>query len=234
MSNGLKVLIICAAALFACLILASALNSSKYYIKETNEGVEVWKGNFSPRGQKMVVSLKNIEAPEDINGTVSKQKAYALPFSYFMTKAEKLSEKEGIPNFEAIRKELKKAQKYAVTRSQIDRVNNRLNHIDYTFMLYKADMAADRATADGYKKALKYLKQAKEFAANPFQVKCVEDRIQEIKSARSNSKGPDAAQKSDTDKTKGPAKQQDIDAPNPQQLMNENKAADKPAKEHIM
>ncbi|MBS3757223.1 MAG: hypothetical protein KGY61_01015 [Desulfobacterales bacterium] len=209
MSSGLKALIIGVAVLFACLILASALNSSKYYIKGTSKGTEVWKGNFSPRGKKMVVSLEGVEPPEDINGTVSKQKAYSLPFDYFMTRAERLSEKPGIPNFSEIRRELKKAKKYAVSQKQIQRVKNRLDQIDYTFLLYKADMASDQDTPNGYDKALEYLNEAKEYVASPSQAKRVERRIQEIRAARSAPEKPGAESKAKTGKSECPAEKKD-------------------------
>ncbi|MDZ7833903.1 MAG: hypothetical protein U5L07_19350 [Desulfobacterales bacterium] len=128
--RGLKILIIGIAALFACIILASALNSSKYYIKAGKEGTEIWKGDFSPRGKEKVFALKEIEPPEDISGAVSKQTAYELPFNYYMTEAEKLSEKQGTPDFAAIREQLKKAKKYAITRKQIQRVEKRIQGIN--------------------------------------------------------------------------------------------------------
>mgnify|MGYP001147745499 CR=1 FL=1 len=184
-SNALKITVICIAALFACLILASALNSNKYYIKASDEGTEIWKGDFSPRGKEVVIFLNDLEPPETIpSGAVSKQKAYELPFKYFMTRAEKLSEKPGIPDFAAIREELKKARKYAITHSQIQQINNRLNHIEFLFLLYKADMAADQKTADGYDKALNYLEEARELAVTGAQANSVDKRIQEIKNVQ--------------------------------------------------
>ncbi len=232
MSNGLKILIGGVAALFACLIIASAMNSGKYYIKETSKGTEVWKGDFAPKGKKMIIALENVKPAEDVADMVSKQKAYTLPFNYFMTRAEKLSEKPGIPDFEAIRKELKKAKKYAVSQSQIKRVSNRLKHIDFTFLLYKAEMAADQATAKGYDKALKYLKDARELAATGPQANLVKKRIQAIKAARSGSEKSDAEPKAETDNTECPAEQKDADADKAQST-DKDKDSKAPAKSKI-
>lgn len=204
-SNALKIAVICIAALFACLILASALNSSKYYIKATDKGTEIWKGDFSPRGKEKVISLKGVTPPEDTSSSpVSKQNAYTLPFNYFMTRAEKLSEKSGIPDFAAIREELKKARKYAVSQAQIKRVNDRLNHIEFTFLLYKADMAAEQATAEGDDKALKYLKEARELAASDSQAERVEKRILEITGAGSGSEKSETQPNTPSDKPECP------------------------------
>jgi len=189
MSNALKILIISVAAIFACIILASALNSSKYYIKPGDAGVEIWKGDFSPRGKKKLVTLEDTTMPSDAGeGAVSKQKAYSLPFDYYMQRAERLSGKPGVPNFEAIRKELKKAKKYAVTNKQLQKVKNRLDHIEFIFLLNKADMAAGQDSAEGYDKALEYLHQARELTATPSQREMVARQIREAREAREKEK----------------------------------------------
>ncbi len=245
MGSGLKILIICIAALFACIILASALNSSKYYIKAGKDGAEIWKGDFSPRGKDKVITLNGVEPPEDVNGAVSKQTAYELPFDYYMTRAEKLSEKPGIPDFEAIRKELKKAKKYAITRKQIQRVENRLNHIEFTFLLYKADIAADQDLPAGYDKALDYLEEAKELAVTASQKELVENRIQEINRAMSGSEEGDEASQKPLSPPECPAKSGAAETEKPQPQKNKEKAEqpaadpktkpDKPSEEeHLM
>ena len=245
MGRGLKILIVCIAALFACIILASALNSSKYYIKAGEEGTEIWKGNFSPRGKDKIVSLKDVEPPKDMNGAVSKQAAYELPFDYYMTRAEKLSEKPGIPDFEAIRKELKKAKKYAITQKQLQRVENRLNHIEFTFLLYKADIAADQDLPAGYDKALNYLEEAKELAGTASQKNLVENRIQEINRALPGAEEGDDASQKPLPPPECPAKSGAAETEKPQPKKNKEKAeqpeadpktkTDKPSKEeHLM
>lgn len=189
MSNALKILIISVAAIFGCIILASALNSSKYYIQPGDAGVEIWKGDFSPRGKEKVVTLEGTKMPPDMGeGAVSRQKAYSLPFDYYMQRAEKLSEKDGVPDFEAIRGELKKAKKYAVTSKQLQKVKNRLNHIEFTFLLNKADMTAGQDSAEGYEKALEYLRQARELTVTQSQKEMVARQMREIQEARKNKK----------------------------------------------
>lgn len=233
MSSGLKILIICIAALFACIILASALNSSKYYIKAGEDGTEIWKGDFSPRGKEKMLAIEGVEPPEDINGAVSKQTAYELPFNYYMTEAEKLSEKPGTPDFAAIREKLEKAKKYAITRKQIQQVKNRLNHIDFTFRLYKADMAADKGTDKGYERALEHLEAARDLAAGESQAELVENRIQAIQDIRSASDRPAAQPEAPADQPECPAKKEKSKSDKP-----ESKPTTKPDKpseeEHIM
>ncbi len=233
MGRGLKILIIGIAALFACIILASALNSSKYYIKAGEEGAEIWKGNFSPRGKEKVVALKEIEPPEDVSSAVSKQTAYELPFNYYMTEAEKLSDKPGTPDFAAIREELKKAKKYAITRKQIQQVKNRLNHIEFTFLLYKADMAADKGTAKGYDRALEHLEAARDKAAGESQAELVEKRIQAIKKAQSGSNNLAAQPESPADQPECPAKKEKPKTTEPEEKPKTK--PDKPSEEnHIL
>jgi hypothetical protein len=183
MSNALKLLIIAVAAVFACLILASALNSGKYYVTPTEEGVSIWKGDFSPRGKEKVIALKGVSAPEGVSGRVSKEEAYSLPFDYYMTRAQKLSEKNGVPDFQAIREELEKARKYAVSNKQMRQVRDRLNHIEFTFLLNKADMAAAKETPEGYEKALRHLQNARDLAVTPSQRELVTKQLRQMRDA---------------------------------------------------
>lgn len=189
LGRGAKIAIACAAALFACLILASAINSSKYYIKSDKNGVEIWKGSFSPKGRKKIADLEGVSVPESSSGKVSKEKACTVPFEYHMDKADKLAGKPGVPDFSAIRKNLRKADKFAVSKKQALRVKNRLNHIDFTLLLNKADMAADRETPKGYEEALEYLENAKDLANRPSERELAASRIQDIKRALQEFRG---------------------------------------------
>ncbi|MFO7839552.1 MAG: hypothetical protein R6X08_08660, partial [Desulfosalsimonadaceae bacterium] len=135
LSNNLKLAILGLVVVFAFIIVASVLNSGKYYVRSTDSGVAIWKGDFAPRGEKKVVSIEDAEVPAElrnIQGPTTKKKAYSLPFDYFMQRAEKLAEKPGTPDYRAIRKQLQKARKYAVTSGQIQKVKDRLAHMEST------------------------------------------------------------------------------------------------------
>lgn len=187
LSNTLKLAIIGLALVFAFIIVASVMNSDKYYVRSTKSGVEIWKGDFAPRGEKKVVSLKDAEVPEELRnmeGPTSKRKAYSLPFDYFMQRAEKLAAKPGTPDFTAIREQLTKARKYAVTSGQVQKVENRLDHMEFTFLLNKADIAAGRDTPESCEKALQYLREAQELTSTPSQEELVIQEIRKVKAVQ--------------------------------------------------
>jgi hypothetical protein len=208
MSGGLKALIIGLAVIFGLIIIASFLNAGKYYVKTTGEGVEIWKGDFSPRGLDKLASLEGVKAPEGIEGRVSREAAYALPYDYYMTQARKLSDSEEVPNYEAIREMLTKARKYAVTHRQMQQVESRLKYIEFTLLLNKADMAMGEETRRGYQQALEYLEKAREFAATPSQKELVAKQIKEVRKEYNPEEIPPALRKKGVHEPPSPEQEQ--------------------------
>ena len=225
MNQNLKRLIIGIAVVFALIILASALNSGQYYVKQTDSGVEVWKGDFSPLGQEKVIALKDVSPPGSLKGRVSKLEAYSLPFDYYMAKARKLSQKSGVPDFEAIRKNLEKAREYAVSNKQMQQVRHRLNHIEFTLLLNKADMTAAQESPEGYDKALDHLREARDLATTPSQRELVAKEIQKI---RAQEKALRQMHEKQMEQKKSKKPEQKPEAPENQKKSEEPEKTDKP------
>jgi hypothetical protein len=209
MSRSLKMLIIGVAAVFACLIIASALNSGKYYVTATSSGVEIWKGDFSPQGREKVIELEGMAPPEGLEGRVSRQEAYSLPFDYYITKARKLSEKTGVPDYGAIREKLEKAREYAVSAKQLRQVKDRLNHIEFTLLLNRADLAAAKETPEGYGKALEHLREARRHALTPSERELVAKKIRSLqkKQKKAGSESPGTEAQPEKGKKKAPGRE---------------------------
>lgn len=180
-SSGLLGLIVAVILIFALLIGASLNNMDNYYLKQTNTGLEIWRGDFSPNGREKIVTLQGVKASDPIKDKYSRQEAFAAAFQYFMKKADKVAEAKDLPNLNIIRDSLGKAKKYAVTEEQKKQVNRRLNRIDFLMMLYRSDVAAEKQTEQGYETAMEILEQAEKLELAESDRQIQQQKISRIK-----------------------------------------------------
>jgi hypothetical protein len=135
-------------ALLVLLLIGTSLcNSQKFYIKKANNGIEIWQGRFSPKGEKQLISLAGIKAPETVQKVYSKNDVYPIIFSYFLNKADAFLAAPGIPDFEGMKYYINLAKPYAVTQELRDAVALRLNGMTQTLQSYKDNIAASKAPA---------------------------------------------------------------------------------------
>lgn len=161
-SRGLLGLIAAVILIFALLISASINNKGNYFLKETNTGLEIWRGDFSPNGREKIVTLPGVKAPEPEKDKYTREEALEPAFQSFMEKADEVAETRDLPNLNAIRDNLEIAEKYATTEKQKKKVSRRLDRINFLMLLYRADVAAKKQTRQGYETALETLEQAEE------------------------------------------------------------------------
>ncbi|MGM0451766.1 MAG: hypothetical protein ACQERN_01190 [Thermodesulfobacteriota bacterium] len=197
MGTGLKIVIATLGIVFALIIAASATNFQKYYIKSTEDGVEIWRGDFSPRGKHKVVTLAGAQAPEKIKDVYSRNKPLSLAFNYYMDKADALSGAKDLVDFKAIKHYLEKAKGYATTNQQRNMVIHRLNGISAMMLMYKADVAAEKQTEQGYEKALDFLEDANKLNLPSDQQKAVNEKIAEVQSAMKSLEAEPSAEPAD-------------------------------------
>jgi hypothetical protein len=171
------------AFIFAVLIFASASNVNNYYLKATDTGVEIWQGKFAPLGEKLILAMPGVEAPETIKSSYSKKEVYPLAFEYYVDHSKDLLDKPGIPDFEAIKTEFEKALDYATLPQQQKIVQNHLTTIDLMILTYKADVFAGGGTSEDYQKALDYLGEATRLELNPQQIKLVKEKMNTYRNA---------------------------------------------------
>lgn len=184
MNQGLKMLILSLGVIFVVLISASISNMKNYYVMTTDKGIEIWRGDFSPRGKHRMVTLYGAEIPENAEGTFGRKQAFSLAFDYYMNKANALAvAQDGLIDFKAIIDYLDEAEEFAVTGAQREKVNLRLEEIDFMMLMYKADVAAEKMTDQGYKEGLDFLKQAKELDLDSARKNEVTNKIREFKAA---------------------------------------------------
>jgi len=122
--------------------------------------VEIWQGKFSPTGKKLVMTVPGAVLEEPVKSDYSRSEAFVLPFNYYIQKAEALSAVKGLLDFETIKSTLYTAKEFAPTQAHRKEVDQRLNKIDFMLMIYKADVAAEKKSIEGYETALKNLAKA--------------------------------------------------------------------------
>ena len=133
-------------ALIVLLLIGSSLfNSQKFYVKKVKNGIEIWQGRFSPKGEKQLISLPGIKAPETVQKIYSKNDVYPIIFSYFLNKADAFLDAPGTPDFEGMKYYINLAKPYAVTQELRDAAALRLNGMAQTLQNYKAEIAASKA-----------------------------------------------------------------------------------------
>lgn len=160
MSLPVKIAAAAAVAFVFLLLAISYNNSSKYYIQPKDNAVEIWKGCFSPKDAKILMTLNDVQLSEPVKEIYTKAEVFPLILNYYIEKADNLLETPGLPDFKEINDYLHQAEKFSVTEEMEAAVTSRLNHIERMTLLYKADVAIIKNTEDSLKSAIKMLKKA--------------------------------------------------------------------------
>ena len=162
---------------------ASVTNSKRYYVIKRPLDVEIWKGEFSPMGKEQIAKISGVALPEESKAVYSRNDVYPLVFQYHLNHADALLESSASPDYDAIKVLINRAQNYAVTPILADQANRRLTAIDLHHLIYKAGIDAEKATIEGYEKALGYLNKAKKLKLDKSQLAMVDHKITEMKDA---------------------------------------------------
>ena len=171
--NTIKIMAAGLAFLILLVVGASFSNSFKYYLKDNQGALEIWKGKFAPLGKKMVIALPGVPVPEDLKTEYTSGEVYPLAFQYYIDKADALLDVPGIPDFEGIKETLKVALEFGSSSSLRDVAYQRLDNIDRLILTYKADVAASRGTIQDLTAAIGFLQEADKLTKDP----AVEERI---------------------------------------------------------
>jgi hypothetical protein len=165
------------ALVFALILAASMANSSKYYLKPTTQGLEIWQGRFAPLGMRQIISLPGIAGPESIQPAYRKKEVMGYAVAYHLAQADALLVQRGLPDFEAIKAQLNTALGYATVREERERIQHRLDGIDKAILIYKAQVAAAQQTLDGLDQAIHNYREAVRLATDPIEIQAIEAQI---------------------------------------------------------
>ncbi|TES88436.1 MAG: hypothetical protein E3J94_08050, partial [Desulfobacteraceae bacterium] len=180
MEKAMKYLVAAFVVLVAFIIGSSMINKNKYYINATDGALEIWQGRFAPMGEELLITLPGVEHPETIKDVYSKTDVFPLIFNYYVAKADTLLEVPGMPDFEGIKTYLNRALPYAATPDLSEAAYVRLNNIDLMILLYKADVAAGKATISDLEDAKGYLTEAARLDLDDLQIDLVSQKIDAV------------------------------------------------------
>jgi hypothetical protein len=168
------------AILIALIVMTSYQNMQKYYLVAQHGALEVWKGDFSPMGRKLVVIMPGVVSPIEPKEVYSRNDISPIVFKYYMDKADALLDVPGAPDFVDIKDYLKRASEYAFTDEMQTAVSSSVDSIDRTVLLYKADFAAARGTIEDLESAVQYLNQAAALSPDGPEANLIQQKIESI------------------------------------------------------
>lgn len=165
METTLKFFAACLILVFVFIIGASFSNASKYYLRPTENGAEIWKGSFAPMGKERVVRLPGVGVPENIRSVYGKEELFPIAFDYYLNRANEILEAPGVPDYQRVKANLNKAIDYG-TKGNVQQAFSRMKDVEILILMNKADIAAAKRTDEGLKEAISYLEKARKMDSN--------------------------------------------------------------------
>lgn len=148
------------ALLVLIVVIASWMNTHRYYVKPSKGGVDIWQGKFAPKGARHLINFPGLHLAEPIKDSYTAKEVFPIVYQYYLDKADRLLEGPGVPDFDGVKNHLHQSQNYATTREMKEVVKSRLDAINLMVLLYKADVAASKNSPEDLKAASGYLKEA--------------------------------------------------------------------------
>jgi hypothetical protein len=169
MAKGIKVGLWALAVLMAIIIGTSFSNRAKFYLKDVDGVVQVWRGKFAPAGEELLFSLDGIKTQDPRKDVYTREEICPIVFSYFQDKADAVLDEPRGPDFGKIKAHLYQAASYAPTKELREKVRLRLKSMDFIVLFHKADIAFGRGTLPDLEAARAYLDRAGTYASSDFQ-----------------------------------------------------------------
>jgi len=196
MDKAMKYGVVAFVLLIALMVGSSMINQGKYYIQSTDGALKIFQGSFAPMGEKLLISLPGVQAPEKAKDVYSKTDVYPIIFNYYVEKADTLLTVPGLPDFAGIKTYLNKALAYATTPAANEAVFSRLNNIELMILLYKADVSASKPTLSDLKQAKGYLSQAERLDVDDLKIDLIHQKMKAVDQQMAALKAKQAAKKS--------------------------------------
>ena len=171
------------ALLFLLVIGASIVNTGKYYLNPTPQGLEIWQGKFAPMGVHRLLALPGLDGPETLMPRYGKSEVMPYAVAYYLAEADALLAQGDLPDFDAVKARLCTALDYATTRTERERINARIDGIDKAVLLYKAQVAAGAQTLEGCEQAIADYRDATHLTDDPIEIKAIEAKIAQMEKA---------------------------------------------------
>lgn len=159
----------------------SIKNTAKYYMKPAKGDLEIWKGKFSPMGEKKFVTLKATALPAHPKDVYGKDEIYSFILESYVDQADALLNASDMPDFELIKRTLNKASAFALSPESKKSIQRRLSKINLVSLVYKADILADKNTAADLASARDALEKAMRLDLDEAEKGLVEQKLQWIR-----------------------------------------------------
>ncbi|MFZ0611772.1 MAG: hypothetical protein WAM73_06010 [Desulfobacterales bacterium] len=163
------------------IFVASLQNMRKYYVVEKRDAVEVWKGRFSPMAREKLAVLPGVEPPVEEKEVYTRQEVYPMLFAHFIQEADTSMEAPGVPDFAKTRTILTHAGAYVTGADDRAKITDRLQMIDRTILIFKADLAVERGTIGDLQAAQAHLLRAATLQPDAVQENFIQQKMASIK-----------------------------------------------------
>ncbi len=159
------------AFVIAIVVLASLLNSNKFYFKQNDQMVEVWQGRFDPMGERHVASFSDPKILEGVpeQETYTKKQTFGILYDYFVKRADELLKEGEAPDFKTVKSYLTHASNYVRSESEREAIRMRLNSIEFLVLLGNTDLALSKTPLPDFQAAWGYLAKAVPMASTDLQ-----------------------------------------------------------------
>ncbi len=132
MDKTLKYALGAFAFVVAIIMVASVSNSNKFYFKQNEQMIELWRGRFAPMGEVIVGSFSDPKIIEGLpqQARYTKSQTFDVLSKYFVGRADEILRSEETPDLKAAKSYLRHASKYAVTEANRKEVRRRVRSIN--------------------------------------------------------------------------------------------------------
>ena len=190
MDKTLKYAVGAFALVIAILLMASFSNSNRFYLKQNEQMVEVWRGRFAPMGEIRVASFSDPKMLAGVprQASYTKKQAFGVIYSYLVERADEILNTGETPDLKAVKSYLTHASKYALSEPDKGGIRMRLNSINYLVLCGKADVALSKGTRPDFETAKKHLTEAIPLASTDLQKDMLAKKLAAIEYAIATSK----------------------------------------------
>lgn len=167
------------------LVGTSLMNTARFFVIERDGAVEIWQGRFSPKAKELLIIMPGMEPPAPKKEIYSRNDVYPTIFQYYLEKSDALLDVPGLPDFSGIKAYLDRSMTYATTEEERQAARARINGIQLSILLYKADISAGKGTMAGLKAAQAYLGVASELNPDEIETALIKQKLESIERLKS-------------------------------------------------
>ncbi len=130
----------CFILVIAMIVISSFNNSHRYYIKNTFQGMEIWKGDFAPMSKHKLAFLEGVVYPGEKKVCYNAKEVLPVAFFHYINAADDLLNAEGTVDFKRVRAYIDIAAEYATDAKDAETLN------EYRTLFFKESLKPELET----------------------------------------------------------------------------------------